>query len=119
MEMIEQNKLDPSQLGYTSSKPYDIHNTIQETPDKIVELKRKKSMVESQMDEREYNELLEQIKKETENMWITDLFVDSPCKPICACYIFLLLCLVITGAAGYCIPALGGDRDFNLWLDPI
>jgi hypothetical protein len=73
------------------------------------------SMIESKMDDKEYNMFIEQIKQETANMWITDLFVDSPCKPICACYLFLVVCLMITGAAGYCIPALGEDRDYALW----
>jgi len=72
-------------------------------------------MIESKMDDKEYNVFIEQIKQETANMWITDLFVDSPCKPICACYLFLVVCLMITGAAGYCIPALGEDRDYALW----
>lgn len=52
-------------------------------------------------------------------MWITDLFVDSPCKPICACYLFLIVCMLITGAAGYCVPALGEERDYALWMNPI
>jgi hypothetical protein len=78
-------------------------------------MKRKMSMIESKMDDKEYNMFIEQIKQETANMWITDLFVDSPCKPICACYLFLVVCLMITGAAGYCIPALGEDRDYALW----
>jgi len=78
-------------------------------------MKRKMSMIESKMDDKEYNVFIEQIKQETANMWITDLFVDSPCKPICACYLFLVVCLMITGAAGYCIPALGEDRDYALW----
>ena len=72
-------------------------------------------MIESKMDDKEYDMFIEQIKQETANMWITDLFVDSPCKPICACYLFLVVCLMITGAAGYCIPALGEDRDYALW----
>lgn len=72
-------------------------------------------MIESKMDDKEYDMFIEQIKQETANMWITDLFVDSPCKPICACYLFLVVCLMITGAAGYCVPALGEDRDYALW----
>ena len=72
-------------------------------------------MIESKMDDKEYDIFIEQIKQETANMWITDLFVDSPCKPICACYLFLVVCLMITGAAGYCVPALGEDRDYALW----
>lgn len=78
-------------------------------------MKRKMSMIESKMDDKEYDIFIEQIKQETANMWITDLFVDSPCKPICACYLFLVVCLMITGAAGYCVPALGEDRDYALW----
>lgn len=78
-------------------------------------MKRKMSMIESKMDDKEYDMFIEQIKQETANMWITDLFVDSPCKPICACYLFLVVCLMITGAAGYCVPALGEDRDYALW----
>ena len=50
-------------------------------------------------------------------MWITDLFVDSPCKPICLCYCWLLVCLFISGAAQFMVPALGGDRDYGLWMD--
>ena len=26
---------------------------------------------------------------------------------------------MITGAAGYCIPALGEERDYALWKDPV
>ena len=52
-------------------------------------------------------------------MWITDLFVDSPCKPICACYCFLLLCMVISGAAGYSVPSLPENRDYALWKHPV
>ena len=37
------------------------------------------SVIESKMDEKEYQIMLEQLRKETENLWITDLFVDKPC----------------------------------------
>ena len=40
-------------------------NTNQATPEKFGAMKRQKSMVESQMEEKEYKELLEQIKVET------------------------------------------------------
>lgn len=52
-------------------------------------------------------------------MWITDLFVDNPCRPICACYFFLVICLLASGAAGYMQPSLGSDRDYAIWMDPI
>ena len=52
-------------------------------------------------------------------MWITDLFVDSPCRPICACYAFLMMCLLISLAAGFMRPALAEDRDYAIWMDPI
>jgi hypothetical protein len=77
------------------------------------------SKVESQMKAEDYNIMIEQIKKESENMWITDLFVDSPCKPICGCYCWLLLCLMMSGPMGFMRPALGEDRDYAIWMDPV
>lgn len=71
------------------------------------------------MDHKDYSVFLEQVKLETQSMWITDLFVDNPCKPICACYVFLILCLMVSGAAGYMKPTLGSDRDYAIWMDPI
>ena len=59
------------------------------------------------------------MKKESANMWITDLFVDSPCKPICLCYGWLLICLIISGAAQYMVPSLGEEREYAIMMDPV
>lgn len=72
-------------------------------------------MAESKMDPKEYALLLEQFEAETKNLWITDVFVDTPCRPICLCYLWLVICLIISGAAQFMVPSLGGDRDYALW----
>lgn len=82
-------------------------------------LSRKKSMIESKMNQAEYDILIQQITAESKEMWITNLFVDKPCIPICACYLWLVICLFVAGGAGWMTPVLGGSRDYNIWTDPV
>lgn len=78
-----------------------------------------KSQIESEMDQAQYDVFINQVRGESENMWITDLFVDKPCLPIGSCYCWLFVCAIITQLAGYCVPVLGGDRDYNIWMHPV
>lgn len=82
-------------------------------------LQRKKSVIESKMDKSEYDILISQITAETKEMWITNLFVDKPCIPICSCYLLLVICVFIAGIGNMMNPALGGGRDMNIWTDPV
>ena len=56
------------------------------------------------------------MRKESQPMWITNVFVDSPCKVICSFYLVLLLSAIITVFASYMIPSLSGarGRDFAI-----
>jgi hypothetical protein len=130
MEMMDAAQVKPDELGYSGTKEElqksvgVVKKTSGEGESDVVDVKlgslnRKKSMIESQMGDKEYNIMMEQMKLESANLKITDLFVDSPCKPMCACYCWLILCLMISGGAGFMQPALGGDRDYNIWLDPV
>ena len=55
-------------------------------------------------------------------MWITNQFVDKPCRVICSFYLVLVICGVISALARYMVPSLGGgggSRDFAIVDDPI
>lgn len=71
------------------------------------------------MKEKDLGLLMEQLKKESEPFALTNKMVENPCLPCCACYFFLILCGFICMAAGYLNPGLEGDRDYDIWLDPI
>ena len=67
------------------------------------------------------DELQEQLKRESEPMWITNKFVESPCKVMCSFYFVLIICGVLSVIFKYMVPKLAGgrNRDFAIVHDPI
>ena len=46
-------------------------------------------------------EYIEQLKRESENMWITDKFIESPCKILIIGYIVMIIISFIPILAGF------------------
>jgi len=57
--------------------------------------------------------------KESEQMWLTDKFVDRPGTVLIIAFIPLMAMAVLSTSLGYFDIAPQNDRDFLIWDDPI
>jgi len=65
-------------------------------------------------------DFIDQIRKESEEMWITNLFVESPCKVMLGGYAALIILAFLAISFGYFEVDDGeSGRDFLIWNDPI
>ena len=71
------------------------------------------------MKAKDLNVLMSQLAKESEPMWLTNKYVDTPCIPFCMCYVFLILCMLAAFSSGMYSISLDGTRDEKVWSDPI
>jgi hypothetical protein len=85
-------------------------------PKKMGGFQRKQSSAASMMKQKDLDELMVVLKAESEPMWFTNMYVDSPCKPCCICYSILLVCAAIAMMGELMVPTLGGDkgRDYGV-----
>lgn len=63
--------------------------------------------------------LMKQLEIESTPMKLTDLMVDRPCLPCCACYFILLICCMIAVPLNMITPELESERDWGIWDDQI
>lgn len=77
---------------------------------------RKQSSAASMMKQKDLEELMVVLKAESEPMWFTNMYVESPCKPCCACYCILILLAAVSLMGGLLEPTLGGEkgRDYGV-----
>ena len=71
------------------------------------------------MKAKDLNVLMSQLAKESEPMWLTNKYVDTPCIPFCMCYVFLILCMLAAYSSGMISISEIEDRDEKVWSDPI
>lgn len=68
------------------------------------------------MKQKDLDELMVVLKAESEPMWLTNKYVESPCMTCCACYAILVICAAISLMGGLLEPTLGGEkgRDYGV-----
>ena len=69
------------------------------------------------MKQKDLDELMVQLEKESEPFGITNFYVERPCMACGCCYFILILAGVIAVLGQMMIPALGDDRDYGILDD--
>ena len=69
------------------------------------------------MKQKDLDELMVQLEKESEPFGITNFYVERPCMACCCCYFILILAAVIAVMGEMMIPSLGDDRDYGILDD--
>ena len=59
------------------------------------------------------------LEQESKPFYLTNLFVDQPCKVLSIAYIILVIVTAIVFPLGYFEYSTFGQRDYLIWSDPI
>jgi len=68
------------------------------------------------MKQKDLDELMVILAKESEPLWFTNMYVEKPCLPCCGCYGILIVLAFLSQAANLLEPTMGGEkgRDFGV-----
>ena len=64
-------------------------------------------------------DVIDQWKKESEEMWLTNMMVNRPCCTICIGYILLIVLTYISIKQDYFGISDTSARDYLIWTDPM
>ena len=64
-------------------------------------------------------DVIDQWKRESEEMWLTNMMVNRPCCTLCVGYILLIILTYMSIANNYFSISDATNRDYLIWTNPM
>lgn len=65
--------------------------------------------------ERKEREKIEHLKKQSENMWLTDQYIERPCIVLAVCLVLFTIATILTISLDWFKLSDQGNRDWYVW----